>query len=126
MAGQTKVNPSAVDITTLKYFGSTPLTVFEVDFGAAVNAKTGPTSTIAKVIEKISQHCTIAIRSELHSTNQVMTFFVEHTNNADTYDGSNSETFVTFLQTEIVALGTVDSINLASATATVKTTLNIA
>ena len=126
MAGQTKVNPSAVDITNLKYFGSTPLTVFEVDFGAAVNAKTGPTSTIAKVIEKISQHCTIAIRSELHSTNQVMTFFVEHTNNADTYDGSNSETFVTFLQTELVALGTVDGINLASATATVKTTLNIA
>ena len=126
MAGQTKVNPSAVDITTLKYFGSTPLTVFEVDFGAAVNTKTGPTSTIAKVIEKISQHCTIAIRSELHSSNEVMTFFVEHTNNADTYDGSNSETFVTFLQTEIVALGTVDSINLGSATATVKTTLNIA
>ena len=55
-----------------------------------------------------------------------MTFFVEHTNLADKYDGTNSETFVTFLQTEIVALGTVDSINLGSATATVKTTLNIA
>ena len=125
MATVTRQDP-AVSITSIEYFGTKPMTVFEVDFGAAVNAKTGAESTIAKVIEKISQHCTIAIRSELHSTNQVMTFFVEHTNEQDTYDGTNSETFVAFLQTEIVALGTVDSIDLTSATTAVKTTLNIA
>lgn len=125
MATVTKSNP-VIDTASIEYYGSKPLTIFEVDFGAAVNTKTGAESTIAKVIEKISEHCTIVLRSELHTTNQVMTFFVEHTNNADTYDGTNSETFVTYLQTEIVALGIVDSINLASATATVKTTLNIA
>lgn len=126
MAGITQVHPTAVDITNLQYFGTGTLTVFELDFGTAVNTKTGPESAIASAIEKISQHCTILIRSELHSTNQVMTFFVEHPNDSDTYDGTNSETFVEYLATEIVALGIVDSINFASSSCTVKTTLNIA
>ena len=125
MATVTKINP-IVNTAAIEYYGSKPLTIFEVDFGAAVNAKTGAESTISAVINKINEHCTIVLRSELHSTNQVMTFFVEHTNLAVTYDGSNSETFVVFLATEIVALGTVDGINLASSSLAVKTTLNIA
>jgi len=54
-----------------------------------------------------------------------MTFAMEQTNATDTWDGTNAETLVTFLQTEIVALGTQDSINLASATATAKTSLDL-
>jgi hypothetical protein len=54
-----------------------------------------------------------------------MTFAIEQTNAIDTWDGTNAETLITFLQTELVALGTVDSINLASATATAKTSLNL-
>ena len=126
MVATTRTHPSAVDIASIQYLGTKDLTVFELDFGAAVNAKTGPESAIAKAIEKIAQHCTILIRSELHSTNQVMTFFIEHTNQADTYDGSNSETFVEYLATELVALGIVDSINFASSSCAVKTTLNVA
>ena len=126
MAGISKVNPTAVDIASIQYFGTKDLTVFELDFGTAVNTKTGPASAIAKAIEKIAQHCTILIRSELHSTNQVMTFFIEHGNQTDTYDGTNSETFVEYLATELVALGIVDSINFASSSCAVKTTLNVA
>ena len=126
MAGISKVNPTAVDIASIQYFGTKDLTVFELDFGAAVNTKTGPESAIAKAVEKIAQHCTILIRSELHSTNQVMTFFIEHGNQTDTYDGTNSETFVEYLATELVALGVVDSINFAASSCAVKTTLNVA
>ena len=126
MAEQSKVHPTAVDIASIQYLGTKDLTVFELNFGAAVNTKTGPESVIAKAIEKIAQHCTILIRSELHSTNQVMTFFIEHGNQTDTYDGTNSETFVEYLATELVALGIVDSINFASSSCAVKTTLNVA
>jgi len=125
MATLVKTHPAAIDIASIQYFGTRPLTWFEVDFGAAVNAKTGPASTIQAVINKISEHVTIFLRSELHSTNQVMTFAMEQTNATDTWDGTNAETLVTFLQTEIVALATVDSINLASATATAKTSLDL-
>jgi hypothetical protein len=55
-----------------------------------------------------------------------MTFFIEHGNQTDTYDGTNSETFVAYLATELVALGVVDSINFASSSCAVKTTLNVA
>ena len=126
MAEQSKVHPTAVDIASIQYLGTKDLTVFELDFGTAVNTKTGPESAIAKAIEKIAQHCTILIRSELHSTNQVMTFFIEHGNQTDTYDGTNSETFVEYLATELVALAIVDSINFASSSCAVKTTLNVA
>ena len=126
MVATTRVHPLAVDIASIQYLGTKDLTVFELDFGAAVNTKTGPESAITKAIEKIAQHCTILIRSELHSTNQVMTFFIEHTNQTDTYDGTNSETFVEYLATELVALGIVDSINFAASSCAVKTTLNVA
>ena len=40
---------------------------------------------------------------------------------ADTYDGSNSETIAAHLEDVVQALGTVDSINLASASVAAKT-----
>jgi len=98
---------------------------FEVDFGAAVNAKLGPNSTIAQVIRKVGDISTIVIRGDLHSTNQVMTFAVEQDNSTTDYDGTNDETLVEHIEDEIKAMGTVDGINLANATATVKTSLNL-
>ena len=121
----TKVSPT-IDATSIEYNGSKELTMFEVDFGAAVNTKTGPESTIAKVVDKISSIATIVIRGDLHSTNQVMTFAIEQQNTTDTFDGTNSETLVAHIEDEIQALGTVDSINLASATVTPKTSFNLA
>ena len=121
----TRLNPT-IDATSIEYNGSKELTMFEVDFGAAVNTKTGPESTIAKVVDKVSSIATVVIRGDLHSTNQVMTFAVEQDNSTTDYDGSNQETLVAHIEDEIQAMGTVDGINLASASATVKTSFNLA
>lgn len=118
--------PASLNLANIHYNGSKSLTFFEVDFGAAVDAKLGPVSTINTVIDKISQIATIVIRGDLHSTNQVMTFAVEQENTTDDFDGTNQETLVAHIEDEIQGLGTVDSINLASATVTPKTSFNLA
>ena len=97
-----------------------------VDFGAAVDAKTGPESTIARVIREIADSAEIVIKGDLHGSNQIMSFLVAHGNEADTYDGSNSETLAQHIEDKIQAAGTVDGINLASATCVVKTSLDFA
>ena len=57
MAEVTRVNPAAIQTSTVEYFigrDNVNMLMFELDFGAAVNAKTGPVSTIAKAIEAIA------------------------------------------------------------------------
>lgn len=121
----TKTHPVSVG-TGLEFFIGKPCTFLEVDYGAAVNAKTGPESTIAKVVEQIADSCEILIKGDLVQTNQVMMFLVAHGNEADTYDGSNSETLAQHIEDKIQGLGTVDSINLASAACIVKASMNFA
>ena len=117
---QTKVNPVYVDEE--KFFIGLKPTFFEVGFGAAVNAKTGPSSTIQTVIHAIlNENLSILGMSALYDTNQTIAFMVDGEKGTDTYDGSNSETLAVHLEDVIQALGTVDSINLASATVTAKT-----
>ena len=117
---QTKVNPVYVDEE--KFFIGLKPTFFEVGFGAAVNAKTGPSSTIQTVIHAIlNENLSILGMSALYDTNQTIAFMVDGEKGTDTYDGTNSETLAVYLQSVIRALGTVDSINLASATVTAKT-----
>tara|TARA_A100001011_G_scaffold391698_1_gene477706 strand:+ start:4371 stop:4742 length:372 start_codon:yes stop_codon:yes gene_type:complete len=117
---QTKVNPVYVDEE--KFFIGLKPTFFEVGFGAAVNAKTGPDSTIQTVIHAIlNENLSILGMSALYDTNQTIAFMVDGEKGTDTYDGSNSETLAVHLEDVIQALGTVDSINLASATVTAKT-----
>ena len=125
MADVTRIHPVSVG-TGLEFFIGKPCTFLEVDFGAAVNAKTGPESTIAKVVEQIADSCEILIKGDLVQTNQVMMFLVAHGNETDTYDGSNSETLAQHIEDKIQGLGTVDSINLASAACIVKTSMNFA
>ena len=127
MPDVTRVHPTAVNTGGIDFFISREnCTFLEVDFGAAVNAKTGPESTIAKVIEQIADSCTILIKGDLVQTNQVMMFLVEHPNDTDTYDGSASETLAQHIEDKIQGLGTVDSINLASAACIVKASMNFA
>jgi|5_EtaG_2_1085323.scaffolds.fasta_scaffold06798_3 hypothetical protein len=117
---QTKVNP--VYVNEEKFFIGLKPTFFEVGFGAAVNAKTGPSSTIQTVIHAIlNENLSILGMSALYDTNQTIAFMVDGEKGTDTYDGTNSETLAVYLQSVIRALGTVDSINLASATVTAKT-----
>mgnify|MGYP003316884927 FL=1 len=51
-------------------------------------------------------------------TGQGLKVLFEGEHGTDTYDGSNSESLAAHLEDVIIALGTVDGINLASATVT--------
>lgn len=121
----TRTHPANLGIG-LEFFIGKPCTFLMVDFGAAVDAKTGPESTIARVIREIADTAEILIKGDLHGSNQIMSFLVAHGNEADTYDGSNSETLAQHIEDKIQAAGTVDGINLASATCVVKTSLDFA
>ena len=121
----TRTHPANLGIG-LEFFIGKPCTFLMVDFGAAVDAKTGPESTIARVVKEIADSAEILIKGDLHGSNQIMSFLVAHGNEADTYDGSNSETLAQHIEDKIQAAGTVDGINLASATCVVKTSLDFA
>ena len=121
----TRTHPANLGIG-LEFFIGKPCTFLMVDFGAAVDAKTGPESTIARVVREIADSAEILIKGDLHGSNQIMSFLVAHGIEADTYDGSNSETLAQHIEDKIQAAGTVDGINLASATCVVKTSLDFA
>jgi hypothetical protein len=99
-----------------------------VNFGAAVNAKTAKDSTQYKVELTIAQFANIVATGPLADSNRQKTYMVDYTDSfvgsAAAAGGSFSLTTTTSgsalstLQTAIQALGTVDSINLASQTAT--------
>ena len=117
---QTKVYPVWVDEERF-VLGLTPMFV-EIGFGAAVNAKTGPTSTIQTVLHAVmNENVTILGNSALYDTNQSMALMIQDNKGTDTWDGSNSETFAAHLEDVIQALGTVDGVNLAGASVTAKT-----
>ena len=63
----------------------------------------------------------IVIIGALHSADNNISVCVEGEYGTDTYDGSASETLAAHLEDVLIALGTVDSVNFASATVTAKT-----
>jgi len=120
MAGITKVNPATFG-TDVNFLGKT-LTHLDIAFGAAVNTKLGPLSAVAKTFEAIAgAGMNVVIIGPLHNTNANISIAVEGEYGTDTYDGTNSETLAAHLEDVVQALGTVDSINLGSATVTAKT-----
>jgi len=117
---QTKVNPVWVDEE--KFMIGLKPTFVEVGFGADVSSKTGPSSTIQTVIHAIlNENVSLLGYSALYDTNQSMALMIDGEKPTDTWDGSNSETFAAHLEDVLQALGTVDGVNLASATVTAKT-----
>jgi hypothetical protein len=128
MATVTKSNP-IIDVTSISYNGNKPLTLFEVDFGTAVNGQTAPGKAIDRVIGIVSKYATIVIRGDLHSTNQVMAFAVEQTNESLDWDGSGAETLVEQIEDEIIALTDLSGsgeIDYTGVSALVKTSFNFA
>ena len=112
MASLTRVHPVAV---TLDISGPGADTAFiEVDYLASVAAKTGPESTQAKVKELLSGYGQVTFIGNLidSSTRQVLGLEALTHDNTVAAGGT-----LTVIQAAIRALGTVDSINLASATA---------
>jgi hypothetical protein len=115
MAEITRVHPVSTPTFPTNLGGSTENVIYiEIDYLAAVNAKTGPASTIAAVMSMLSRFGTIVHQGVLFDTN---------TRQIVALEGCTTDTAVanfatmTVIQAALRALGTVDSINLASATA---------
>ena len=120
LVGLSHSNPNRVDEE--KLFIGKEVTLVDVDFGAAVNGSLGPAGAVEAVFEAIQgEGVNILGHGPLHSTNVNMSLMLEGEYGSDTYDGSNSESLAAHLEDVIIALGTVDSIDLSAATVVAKT-----
>ena len=117
---QTKVAP-IFDITQDVFFIGKKITLIEITYPAAVDAKTGPNSTIAEVHKLIQvKGFNILGYGALTDTNTVQAMMIEGEYATESYEGGDEYTFTDYLEDKIQALGTVDLINLATATVAAK------
>jgi hypothetical protein len=126
MATTTKVNP-VIDATRGRTFTGATLNCFTVDIVAATNLATanmGPDGAFQAIITALSRSATVvgvsALRTNGSGDGRMFDVLVEGEFGTDTYDGTNSETFAVHLEDVVQALGTVNSVSLASATVVVK------
>ncbi len=103
----TKVNPTATT-TNYEVIGK-EITFFTVDYINAINGSAGPAGAQVAVLNTIMNVATIIAVGPLLDSNTQQTFAVER-------DLSSTE--LTAIENAIKALGTYDSVNLASATVT--------
>jgi len=118
----TKINP-AYDITLPRAFSGKSVTELLVDFNVDATLGADVDGAITKALQTIQNTATILMVSDLTGTGQLMSVFVEGDFPTDTYDGTNSETYATFLTSELVALGATagtaaNPINLTGAVVT--------
>ena len=108
MAEVTKVNPAA---TTLGYevIGK-DAQFFTIDYINAINGSAGPNGAQQAVLDTIQTTATIIAAGTLGNSNTEQTFMTE----------GGAAVVVGTLQAAIRALGTVDGVNLSSATVTAK------
>ena len=113
MAEITRTHPTATTQNTVMSPAG-GVNFIEVDYLAAVNGKTGPASTIAAVTQMLGVHSTVVYAGPLFDSTTRQMFGLE----GMTTDTAVAEfATLTVIQTALRALGTVDSINLSSATA---------
>ncbi len=116
MAELTRVHPVATPTFPVSMGGSTEnITYVEIDYLAAVNGKTGPNSTIAAVVSMLGSFGTIVYQGPLFDGNTKQIIGIEGLVGDD--EDVADFAALTVIQTALQALGTVDSINLGSATA---------
>ena len=128
----TKVNPTKAN--TVDHFNGKTVTAITVDL--AVNGtdfsdtEMGPLGAVQEAINTLSNQATPIIITKLRSdgsnAGQVFDIVYEGEFGTDTYDGTNSETFAAYLQTELrllTASGSND-IDLSSATVVAGTAVN--
>jgi hypothetical protein len=126
MASVTKANP-VIDSTRGRAFLGKTINCFTVDIVAAVDLATanmGPAGAFQAILSAIARSATIvghsALRTNGSGDGRMFDVLVEGEFGTDTYDGTNSETFAAHLEDEVQGLGTVNSVNLGSATVAVK------
>lgn len=104
----TRANPTATTLNVEQV--GRDISFFTVDYVNAVNGSAGPNGAQAAVLNKIMEQHTIIAIGPLLDSNTQQTFAIE----GDLYTPNNGST----LQARIQALGTVDSVDLSSATVT--------
>ena len=118
MAEITRVHPASTPTFPVHMGGSAEdITYIEIDYLAAVNAKTGPASTLAAVYSMLGTFGTIVYQGPLFDSNTRQIVGIEGLS-GDDEDVANFAA-AAVIQAALQALGTVDSINLGSATAIV-------
>jgi hypothetical protein len=128
MATLTKKNETVV---APFYKNGVTIQFFQIDFGADVSAKldtdytnfpSAPRSPVAVALEAIAQTCSIEVIGTVDATGgtgQGLRFAVAAIGGAygsDTYDGTNTDTLAEHLEDLVIAAGTHQGVNLASAT----------
>jgi hypothetical protein len=92
----------------------------QLDFGADVSAKLAVGGAVDVTLKAIMNEgltpLAIGTVDATGGTGQGLKVIFEGEHGTDTYDGSNSETLAAHLEDVVIALGTVDGVNLASAT----------
>lgn len=92
----------------------------QIDFGADCSAKLAVGSAVDATLKAIMNEgltpLAIGTVDNTGGTGQGLKVLFEGEHGTDTYDGTNSETLAAHLEDVVIALGTVDGINLASAT----------
>ena len=128
----TKVNPTKAN--TVDHLNGKTVTAITIDF--AVNGtdfsdtEMGALGAVQEAILTLSNQATPIIITKLRSdgsnAGQVFDVIYEGEFGTDTYDGTNSETFAAYLQTELRLLTAAGSndINLSSATVVAGTAVN--
>ena len=128
----TKVNPTKAN--TVDHFNGKTVTAITVDFAVDgtnfSSTEMGPLGAVQEAINTLSNQATPIIITKLRTdganAGQVFDIVYEGEFGTDTYDGSNSETFAAYLQTELrllTASGSND-IDLSSATVVAGTAVN--
>ena len=104
------------------HVGGKVIAGIQIDFGADVSAKLAVGSAVDATLKAIANEGLTAFAigtvDAVGGTGQGLKVLFEGEHGTDTYDGSSSETLAAHLEDVIIALGTVDGINLASATVT--------
>jgi len=115
MASITRVHPASTPTFPVSLGGSAEDIIFvEIDYLAAANATTGPESALTAVTNMLGTLGTIVYEGPLYDSNTKQLFALERctTDTAVANFGT-----MTVIQAALRALGTVDSLNLSSATA---------
>ncbi len=115
MAELTRIHPVSTPTFPVSLGGSAEeITYIEVDYLAAVNAKTGPASALDACFKTIGRFGTIIYLGPLFDSNTKQIIGIEGIV-GDDEDVADFAT-MTVMQTALRALGTVDGLNFSSAT----------
>ena len=128
----TKVNPTKAN--TVDHFNGKTVTAITVDFAVDgtnfSSTEMGALGAVQEAINTLSNQATPIIITKLRTdgsnAGQVFDIVYEGEFGTDTYDGTNSETFAAYLQTELRLLTSVGagSVNLNAATVVAATSVS--